>query len=109
MDGICLTLYTYENQQHKGLLTYEWLLECAKKHKIPGASVFRAIAGYGCHGVIHEEHFFELASNVPVEVVFILGYTETEKFLDALKTEIADLFYTKTPVQFEKLTHGVKK
>ncbi len=55
----------HENRMYKGILLYEWLIEKAKEMGIHGGSAFRAIAGFGRHGIIHEEHFFELknASN----------------------------------------------
>ncbi|MFT3790053.1 MAG: DUF190 domain-containing protein [Rudaea sp.] len=43
------------------MLLYEWLLERARKLGIHGGSAFRAIAGYGRHGRLHEQQFFELA------------------------------------------------
>jgi len=105
MKGICLRFYTHENQKHSGVLLYEWLLEFAKKNKIQGGSAFRGIAGFGRHGILHEEHFFELASNVPVEIVFILSEKEAENFLDLLKVEIVDLIYTKTSIEYGVLNN----
>jgi PII-like signaling protein len=110
MEGICLKFYTYENHQHKGILTYDWILKCAKEHKIPGGSVFRAIAGYGRHGTIHEEHFFELGANLPIEVVFILSQGQTKSFLALITQELPSLFYTKSAIEFpdsvDKLVTG---
>lgn len=100
MKGVCLKFYTYESQKHKGMLLYEWLLEFAQKNKIRGGSAFRGVAGYGRHGVLHEEHFFELASDVPIEVVFILSEMEEISFLNLLKEEISGLFYVKAPVEY---------
>lgn len=109
MQGICLRFYAYESHKYHGILMYEWLLEFAKKNGIHGGSVFRAIAGYGRHGTVHEEHFFELASNVPVEIVFITTEKEVEQFLSVLKKEKIDLFYTKTQVEYESLNSCIEK
>lgn len=57
MDGIHLRLYPYENRKHHGLPVYEWLLDRAKKLGIHGGSAFRAMAGFGRHGTLHEQHF----------------------------------------------------
>ena len=54
MNGVHLRLYTYESRRHGGLPVHEWLLEKARKMGIPGGSVFRAMAGYGRHGRLHE-------------------------------------------------------
>ena len=94
MKGVCLTLYTYELEKHHGILLYEWLLEQAKKQGIHGGSVFRAVAGYGLHHVMHEAHFLELGANVPVEIRFILENPIADNFLAYLKKEGVKLFYT---------------
>ncbi|MES2200155.1 MAG: DUF190 domain-containing protein [Chlamydiota bacterium] len=103
MKGFSLKFYTYECQKYNGLLVHEWLLEFAKKNKVQGGSAFRAIAGYGRHGIMHEEHFLELASNVPIEVVFILTEEKTEEFLKLLEVESLDLFYTKELIEYGAL------
>ena len=97
--------HTYEYQKHRnGTLLYEWILEFAKHNKIHGGSAFRGIAGFGRHDVLHEEHFFELASNVPIELVFIMSEPEAEKFLKLLKdVQIPDLLYVKTPIEYGAL------
>lgn len=99
MSTVCLQLYTYEKQKHHGMLTYEWLLACAKNLQISGGIATRAIAGYGRHGIIHEEHFFELASDVPIIVSFILEQNKLNTFLERIKEESLHLFYTIGPVE----------
>jgi len=103
MKGICLKFYAYEFQKHRGILLYEWLLEFAKKEGVEGGTAFRAIAGFGRHKNLHEEHFFELAANVPIEVTFILDKKDSSQFLEVLKKEKLDLFYTKTAIEYEDL------
>jgi uncharacterized protein len=106
MKGVRLTFYTYELQKHQGILMYEWLLEFARKKGIHGGSAFRGIAGFGKHGIMHEEHFFELASNVPVEVTFIVSQEEGKMLIDLIKQENVDLVYVMTEVHYGRLTAG---
>ena len=73
--------------------------EQAKKIGISGGSAFRAIAGYGRHGVMHEEGFFELAGNLPVEVVFMVSENDATRLLDLVKAEKLELFYVKIQAQ----------
>lgn len=98
MKAICLKFYLHEQQKHKSLLAYEWLLEFAKKEKIPGGSAFRAVASYGRHGTLHEERFFELAPDVAIEVTFILERKAADSFLLLLKNEKLSAFYTEHEV-----------
>src|SRR5436190_18951601 len=76
MKGSLLRFYVHENRKHHHILLYEWLLEHAKKTGVRGGSAFRAIAGFGRHGVLHEEHFFELAGDTTIEIAFAV--TEAE-------------------------------
>ena len=101
MKGIHLRFYTYENRKHGATLMYEWLLERAKALGIHGGSAFRAIAGFGRHGKLHEQHFFELAGDVPVLVEFILGDAEADALIAALRAEKVQLFYARLPAEFD--------
>lgn len=103
MKGVCIKLYTYEFKKHQNTVLYEWLLEFAKKNGIHGGSVFRAIAGFGRDGIIHEEHFFELGSNMPLEVSLTVSKEEAERFLKLLKAEGVDLFYCMYDVEYGML------
>ncbi|HOW75834.1 MAG TPA: DUF190 domain-containing protein [Candidatus Competibacteraceae bacterium] len=93
MKGTYLKFYVHEHRRHHGILLYEWLLERARKQGIHGGSAFRAIAGYGQHGVLHEDHFFELAGNLPVEVVFMISEEEAAQFLKLIEQEKVHVFY----------------
>ena len=100
MIGCALRLYMHENQKHGGKLLYEWLVEQAKKNDIHGVSVFRSIAGYGRHGRIHEQHFFELAGGLTVLVEFVVSKEEADKVLHIIEQEEAALFWVRIPVEF---------
>lgn len=103
MKGIHLRLYTYENRKHHGLLVYEWLLEQAKKQGIHGGSAFRAMAGFGRHGRMHEQHFFELAGEEPVLVEFIVTDAQADAFLQLLRGEGLHLFYARLATEYGEI------
>ena len=100
MKGTCLRFFMHENRKHHGLLLYEWLLETAKKAGIHGGSAFRAIAGYGRHGVLHEQHFFELAGDLTVEVEFLLSDEQADMLLGILRREEVRVVYARTSTEF---------
>lgn len=103
MNGTYLRFYVHENRTHRGILLYEWLLEAAKKAGIHGGSAFRAIAGYGRHGILHEQHFFELAGDLTVEVEFVVTDEEADKFFELIRSEQIRIFYAKVPAEFGTL------
>ena len=97
MEGHVLKLYAAQNAKHGGKLLYEWLLEEARELGLAGGSVFRAIAGYGRHGKLHEEHFFELAGDQPVMVEFFAEEAAIMRLLGRLQAEKVSLFYVRLP------------
>lgn len=99
-QGTSLRFFVHENRRHHGILLYEWLLEQAKKLDIHGGSAFRAIAGFGRHGIMHEQHFFELAGDLTVRVDFVVNAEEAERLLKLVNDENLSIFYTRIPTEF---------
>ncbi|MGA7181343.1 MAG: DUF190 domain-containing protein [Thiobacillaceae bacterium] len=91
-----LRLFTEEDHKHKGKLVYEWLLETGRDLGIPGGSAFRALAGYGHHGRMHEDTFYELAGKLPVEVMFAASADQADALLARITAEGLRLFYILT-------------
>ena len=100
MKGTLLRFYVHENRRHHHRLLYEWLLEEARGLGIHGGSAFRAIAGYGRHGVLHEERFFELAGDLTVGIDFAVSDDEAQRFLDRLAAERISIFYVQLPIEY---------
>ena len=105
-NGVYLHFYVHENRKHRHILLYEWLLEQAKKLGIHGGSAFRAIAGYGRHGILHEQHFFELAGDLTIKVEFIVTPEEAREMLDLVKREKVHIFYSMAQGEFGALNGG---
>ena len=106
MIGMHLRLYTYEIRRHDGQLVYQWLLDQAKRFGIHGGSAFRAMAGFGRHGRLHEARFFELAGEEPVLVEFVLTDAQATQLFDLLDAEGLHLFYTKLPIEYGVIGHS---
>jgi len=100
MNGTYLRFYVHENVKHHRRLLYEWLLEHAKAMGIHGGSAFRAVAGFGRHGVLHEQHFFELAGDLTVEIEFILTDEMADRLLESLRVENVSLVFARMPAEF---------
>ncbi len=100
MNATVLRLYMHENRRVHGMLLYDWLLDQARRLGIHGGSAFRAVAGYGRHGVLMEQRFFELAGELPVVTEFIVGADEAEALLALLRREGIDLVYARWQAEF---------
>jgi PII-like signaling protein len=100
MQGYSLRFYMHENQKHRGAPLYEWLLSQARLRGIAGGSAFRAIAGFGRHGVLSEQHFFELAGQQTVLVEFIVSDVQADELLRFVREDGASLFFARFPAEF---------
>lgn len=99
MQATVLRFYVSEKQHHRSELMHEWLLRLGQQLELPGGSAFRAIAGYGKHGRLHEETFFELAGELAVAVEFILDAQQADKLLAAIAAEKLQLHYVRYAVE----------
>ena len=99
MQNAYLKFYLTEKRQHNGRLLYEWLLDEAKRLGATGGSVFRAISGFGRHGHLHDESFFELAGELPVQVEFVADSTTANRLVDSLRAHQFNLFYVRYEVE----------
>ena len=98
-DCVFLKFFVIENPRHEGQLLYQWLLRKASSLGLPGGSAFRAIAGFGRHHVLHEAHFYELAGELPMEVVFVASREDAERLLADVSAAGLSLFRYMMPVQ----------
>jgi uncharacterized protein len=100
MNGTYLRFYMHENVRHRHQLLYEWLLQHARTMGVHGGSAFRAVEGFGRHGVLHSAHFFELAGEMTIEVEFILTDEMADRMLESLRQENVNLVYARTRAEF---------
>lgn len=108
MKGTYLIFFVQENRTHHGILVYEWLLEQARKQGLHGGTAFKAMAGFGRHGLIHADHFIELAGDLPVEVTFMATDEEAERLLAFLQAEGISTFYVRMPAECGVINESVR-
>lgn len=99
MQVTYLKLFVPEALRHEDSLLYEWILRQANSIGIHGGTASRAIAGFGRHGQLHEQHFFELAGDVPIILDFFAPEDAINRLLALLKTEKESLTYIKLPAE----------
>lgn len=99
MQSVIVRFYVSEKQHHHSELMHEWLLRLGQQLHLPGGSAFRAIAGYGKHGHMHEETFFELAGELAVAVEFILDARQADQLVAAVAAEKLQLHYVRYAVE----------
>lgn len=103
MQGVYLKLFVSQTAKQHGMLLYEWILEEAQRLGVGGGTAYRAIAGFGHHGRLHEEHFFELPDDLPIGIEFVTGEAQKQKLLERLEEERVSMFYLCHPVEFSTI------
>lgn len=101
--GVSLRFFMHLDARHRGRPLHEWLLEAARAEHAMGGSAFRAIAGFGRHGVLREEAFLELAGREPVMVEFIVDAEAADRLLDRVREAGMPLFFVRGAVQYGQL------
>lgn len=94
-----LSFYISEKQHHSDMPLYEWLLEEARNTGIHGGSAFRSIAGFGRHGRMHEDTFFELAGELAVKVEFVLDDELADQLIEKVRQLNMEVYYLKQRVE----------
>ncbi len=102
MSGVALRFRTYENRHHAGQPIHEWLLAQGRELGFEGGMAFRAMAGFGRDGRMHEQRFFELAGEEPVVVELVGDVAQAGRMLERVTTEGLELAWWQVPVE-----HGV--
>lgn len=82
-----LVIYVNALQHYKSKPVYEAIVEFAHRHGCAGATVTRAVSGYGRSGKVHEAHLFSLTEDVPMRVEVV----ESEQKIYALLPWIYDI------------------
>lgn len=75
-----LVIYVTALQHHKGKPVYEEIVQFAHRHGCAGATVTKAVSGYGRSGKVHEAHLFSVAEDVPMRIEIV----ESEQKITAL-------------------------
>jgi PII-like signaling protein len=85
-----VTIYVGEDAQHHKTPLYEALLAYLVHHGVAGATVTRALAGFGSHRVIHTPKMEALAEHLPLKIEFIESPARVDELLPALCDMVSD-------------------
>lgn len=82
-----LVVYVNTLQHYKSKPVYEAIVEFAYRHGCAGATVTRALSGYGQSGNVHEARLFSITEDVPMRIEVV----DSEKKINALLPFIYDM------------------
>jgi CBS domain-containing protein len=91
-------VFLKESDQWHGRPLALALLDLLRREGVAGATVLRGSAGYGVHGQLHTAMLVELASDLPVVVMFIDRAERVERVLPQLTATAPSALISATPV-----------
>jgi len=101
LEGLFLRFIVHENRRFHGLFLHDWLLKKAQALGIHGGCAFHGIAGFGRHGILHEQTFWELGGvGLPVEVRFVCSEEHAYRLLDVVDEAQLSVFYVLSPTHY---------
>ena len=98
-EGHLLRIFIGESDKHGNMPLYEWLVRRAKEGGLAGATIFRAIEGYGAHSRIHTAKILELSTDLPVIIEIIDTLPKIEAFIPILDDVLNGSLVTLEKVQ----------
>lgn len=87
-NGNRLRVYVGERKKHQGIPLYEWIVRKAQEQKLAGATVVRAVEGFGAHHEIHTAKLMDLSTNLPMIVEIVDEASRIENFLTLIEPAI---------------------
>lgn len=91
-------VFVGESDRWHGQALWSALLEKLRREGFAGATVFRGIAGFGAHSVLHTSKLLELSTDLPI----VIEIVESDERLTAL-TAILDEMVVEGLVTLEKV------
>ncbi len=102
-----LRIYIGESDKIHGKPLYMYILQYLKSRGIRGATVYRGIAGYGSHSLIHTVNVLRLSEDLPVVIEVIDEADRINEVLPHIEDLVEEGLITVDPVRL--VYYGHKK
>lgn len=100
--GLILRIYLREEDRFERVPLYKKILELAKEQGLAGATIFKAIMGYGPSREIRRISFADLASNLPIMIEIIDTEEKIKPFIKKINGLIKHGLITLQPIYIIK-------
>jgi len=94
-QGKKLRIFISETDKYQSHVLYEWIVLQAKDHNMAGATVTRAIEGFGATRHVHTAKILHLSMDMPLIIEIIDTAEKIDAFLplidDAVKKGVATI------------------
>ena len=86
-EALLLRIYIGESDEYKGKPLYKHLVEFFRKEGIAGATVLRAVSGYGKTSVMHTTSILRMSSDLPL----VIEVADTKERIESIKPKLEDI------------------
>jgi CBS-domain-containing membrane protein len=101
-----LTIYLGESDQWQGMPLYAAIVQFLREQGCAGATVNRAVAGYGAGSRLHEDGGWHLSSDAPVMIQVIDQPERLQRLLPQIETMLHGGLMTLHDVEVLKYSHA---
>ena len=101
-----LTIYLGESDQWQGMPLYVAIVQLLRERGCAGATVTRAVAGYGAGSRLHESGAWRLSSDAPMVIQVVDSPERIRRFLPLLEEMLNGGLMTLHEVDVLKYTHA---
>jgi PII-like signaling protein len=86
-ENVLMRIFIGENDRYDHKPLYEALVDMLRKEGFAGATVIRAISGFGAHSVYHTQKLLALSADLPI----IVEVVDTQEKIDAIMPRIDNM------------------
>lgn len=83
-ENVLMRIFIGENDRFGHRPLYEALIEMMRKEGLAGATVIRAICGFGAHSIYHTQKLLDLSSDLPL----IVEVVDSQQKIDAIMPQV---------------------
>ena len=98
-------IYVNERDRWKGLPLAHAIVRKAQQLGLAGATVARALEGFGAHHRLHETQLVEVEGNLPVVIEIVDGHEQVARLLPELDTMVSEGLVTIEEVHVVRYRH----
>lgn len=104
LDGeqVLVRIFIGEDDRWKGHPLADALLDRLRREGFAGATVFRGVAGFGAHSVLHTANLLRLSQDLPVAIEVVDSEEKTRELLPILDEMVPEGLVTMEKVRVVK-------
>lgn len=108
-ENILMRIFIGESDRFGSQPLYEALVELFRKEGFAGATVIRAISGFGAHSVYHTQKLLDLSSDLPLIVEVVDKKEKIDAIMPRIDTMMGGGMITLEKATVIRYSHDEKK